>query len=323
MIAVLAPGQGSQTPGMLSTWLEGPLAERVDAAGTLARWSESTGLDLVRLGTTADAEEIKDTAITQPLIVAASLLAHQQLLAVLADGEQAGSPVLASGPTAGHSVGELAAAAVAGSITEDTAVELAAVRGREMAAACALEATGMSAVLGGDQEGVLARLAELGLEAANRNGAGQIVAAGPLDALRALAEQPPTKARIISLAVAGAFHTRFMAPAEEALRGYADKLEFVDPTRPMLSNADGTEVSTGAGLRDRLVAQVTLPVRWDLCMAGLRERGVTAVIELAPAGTLSGLVKRELKGTATLPLKTKDDLAKVAALITEHAGSAS
>ena len=322
VIAVLAPGQGSQTPGMLGPWLTGPRAEQTDAASTVARWSESTGLDLAQLGTTATADEIKDTAVTQPLIVAAALLAYQQLLAALG-GAEAGERALAGCPTAGHSVGELAAAAIAGSLSADAAVELAAVRGREMAAACALESTGMSAVLGGKPEEVLDRLAELGLDPANQNGAGQVVAAGPIEALEQLSANPPERARVISLAVAGAFHTRFMAPAEEALRGYADKLDFADPSRPMLSNADGTEVGSGAALRDRLVAQVTLPVRWDLCMAALRDLGVGAVVELAPAGTLSGLVKRELRGTATLPLKSPDDLDKVAGLLAEHTGGSS
>jgi [acyl-carrier-protein] S-malonyltransferase len=321
VIAVLAPGQGSQTPGMLDPWLHGERAETVDALATLARWSEVSGLDLVRLGTTSGVEEIKDTAVTQPLIVAAALLASQQLQAALV--EVGHGDALAMAPTAGHSVGELAAAAVAGVLSPDAAVELAAIRGREMAAACAIEQTGMSAVLGGSAEDVLRRLAELGLDAANRNGAGQVVAAGPVAALGQLKEEPPKQARIISLAVAGAFHTRFMAPAEEALRQYAAKLKFADPDRPMLSNADGAQMSGAADVRDRLVAQVTLPVRWDLCMAALRERGVTAVIELAPAGKLSGLVKRELKGTATLPLKSPDDLDKAVALIIEHAGSTS
>jgi [acyl-carrier-protein] S-malonyltransferase len=323
MIAVLAPGQGSQKPGMLDPWLHGGRAEWVDAPAMLARWSEATGLDLVRLGTTADAEEIKDTAITQPLIVTASLLAHQQLLAALADAGMPDALDALDAPTAGHSVGELAAASVAGALPSDAAVELAAVRGREMAAACVLEQTGMSAVLGGKTDEVLQRLAELGLDPANRNGTGQIVAAGPVAALRRLGEQPPERAKVVSLAVAGAFHTRFMAPAAEALRKYADKLEFADPVRPMLSNADGARVSGGADVRDRLVAQVTLPVRWDLCMAALRELGVSAVLELAPAGTLSNLVKRELKGTVTLPLKSPEDLDKAVALIAEHAGSTS
>lgn len=310
VIALLAPGQGSQTPGMLSPWLDDPAAEQ-----KLAGWSDAIGLDLRRLGTTAEADEIKDTAITQPLVVATALLAAGRLAAHV--------ELPASAPTAGHSVGELAAAAVAGVLTPDAAVAFAAVRGREMAAACALEATGMSAVLGGKPDDVLATLDGLGLDPANRNGAGQVVAAGPVEALAALAENPPERARVIPLAVAGAFHTRFMAPAEEALRTHAEGIAPSDPARPLLSNADGELVKDGADALRRLVAQVTRPVRWDSCMAALRELGVTAVIELPPAGTLVGLVKRELKGTATLALKTPDDLDAAATLIAEHAANTS
>mgnify|MGYP001173889300 CR=1 FL=1 len=309
MIALLAPGQGAQKPGMLSPWLDDP-----DARDQVAAWSELTGLDLVRLGTEADADEIKDTAVTQPLIVATALLAAARLATRVA--------LPAAAPAAGHSVGELAAAAIAGVLTPDTAVELAAVRGRAMAAACAAEPTGMSAVLGGKPEAVLARLEELGLDPANRNGAGQVVAAGPVSALEALAQQPPERARVIPLAVAGAFHTRYMAPAVDTLREHAARITPADPTRPLLSNADGAVVTSGADALARLVDQVARPVRWDLCMATLRELGVTGVIELPPAGTLVGLVKRELRGTATLALNTPDDLDTAAGLIAEHAGSA-
>ncbi|MGI8815296.1 MAG: ACP S-malonyltransferase [Pseudonocardia sp.] len=317
MIAVLAPGQGSQTPGMLGPWLTGPRAEQTDSKAAVARWSEATGLDLVRLGTTADADEIKDTAATQPLVVAASLLVHQQLLAAL-DAAGLGSGLPADTVTTGNSVGELTAAAVAGALTPDDAVELAAVRGREMAAACALVQTGMSAVLGGEPDDVLARLAELGLDPANRNGAGQIVAAGELTALERLTAQPPERARVTALKVAGAFHTRFMAPAEDALRGICEKLEFTDPIRRLLSNADGSVVGDGAELRTRLVAQVTRPIRWDRCLATLAELGVTGCVELAPAGTLTGLVKRVLKGTRTIPIKSPDDLDAVVELVHEE-----
>jgi [acyl-carrier-protein] S-malonyltransferase len=310
VIALLAPGQGSQTPGMLTPWLDDSVGS---AEETLARWSESTGLDLRRLGTTADADEIKDTAVTQPLVVATALLAAHRLTAR--------TELPKAAPAAGHSVGELAAAAVAGVLTPDAAVALAGVRGREMAAACALEPTGMSAVLGGKPDDVLARLAELGLDPANRNGAGQVVAAGPVAALAALAENPPERARVIPIPVAGAFHTRYMAPAEEAMRAHSRDVTPRDPVRPLLSNADGSVVTEGADALRRLVAQVTRPVRWDSCMAALRELGVTAVIELPPAGTLVGLVKRELKGTTTLALKSPDDLDAAVDLITEHAGA--
>jgi [acyl-carrier-protein] S-malonyltransferase len=286
---------------MLAPWLDDP-----DAEATLARWSDLSGLDLQRLGTTAGAEEIKDTAVTQPLVVAAALLAARRI------------DLPAGAPVAGHSVGELAAAAIAGVLDADAAVSLAAVRGREMAAACALEPTGMSAVLGGNPDDVLATIERLGLDAANRNGAGQTVAAGRLPALAQLADQKPEKARVMPLAVAGAFHTRFMAPAEEALRAHAVQVTPSDPVRPLLSNADGSVVDNGQEALRRLVAQVTRPVRWDTCMAMLHDLGVTAVIELPPAGALVGLVKRELKGTATLALKTPDDLEKAAVLMKEH-----
>jgi [acyl-carrier-protein] S-malonyltransferase len=292
---------------MLSSWLE------VDGlAGVLDSFSAVAGLDLTRLGSTAGADEIKDTAVTQPLVVAAALLAAGRLTAKLAPPK--GSPV------AGHSVGELAAAALAGVLSPDAAVALAALRGREMAAACALEPTGMSAVLGGDEEEVLATLERLGLDPANRNGGGQIVAAGTLDALAELAANPPAKARVIALPVAGAFHTRFMAPAEDALRARAADVAVADPTLPLLSNADGSVVPTGAEALTRLVAQVTRPVRWDACMGTLTELGVTAVIELPPAGTLVGLAKRDMKGVERLALKTPDDLDKAAELIAEFGG---
>lgn len=312
VIALLAPGQGSQTPGMLEPWLE------LDgAAQRLTAWSEATGLDLVRLGTTADAEEIKDTSVTQPLVVALTLLATEGLRQ--ADGDNAAaSDVLPGSPAAGHSVGEIAAAAIAGALSYDDAVSLAAVRGQEMAAACAQEPTGMSAVLGGDESEVLARLESLGLEPANRNGAGQIVAAGRTAALEQLAENPPEGSRIRPLPVAGAFHTSFMAPAREALERHADKISVGAAERPLLSNADGAVISDGSEILRRLVDQVTRPVRWDSCMATLAERGVTATVEFPPAGTLSGMVRRDLKGTKTVAVKTPADLDKVGELRAEH-----
>jgi [acyl-carrier-protein] S-malonyltransferase len=305
VIALLAPGQGSQTPGMLEPWLE------LDGARhRIESWSEATGLDLLRLGTTADKEEIKDTAVTQPLIVALSLLAAAEL------ERRVSFP--AETVVAGHSVGELAASAVAGVLDFDDAVALAAVRGREMAAACALEPTGMSAVLGGDRAAVLARLAELELDPANQNGTGQIVAAGAVSALEKLAADAPDGARVRALPVAGAFHTRFMAPAKEALSGYAATVTARDPARVLLSNADGEAVDTGATALSRLVDQVTKPVRWDSCMAALAARGVRGVIEFPPAGTLAGMVKRELPEIARLPLKRPDDLDKVAEFLAEN-----
>ncbi len=287
---------------MLQPWLELDGVEE-----RLAEWSEITGLDLRRLGTTAEADEIKDTAVTQPLVVALSLIAAEELR------RRAALP--ADTPVAGHSVGELAAAAVAGALGFDDAVALAAVRGREMASACALEPTGMSAVLGGDAETVVAHLDQLGLDPANRNGAGQIVAAGRQPALTQLAEQPPDGARVRPLPVAGAFHTRFMASAQDALAQHAEKVTVSDTALPLLSNADGAVVTDGAEILRRLVSQVTNPVRWDSCMATLAERGVHAVVELPPAGTLSGLVRRELKGVKAVALKTPADLDKITELL--------
>jgi len=299
---------------MLVPWLELHGAQE-----RVAVWSEATGLDLWRLGTTAGAEEIKDTAVTQPLVVALSLLVAEEL------ARRVDLPTEA--PIAGHSVGELTAAAVAGVLTAEEAVALAAVRGQEMAAACSLAPTGMSAVLGGDTDDVMAVLAELGLEAANYNGAGQIVVAGRLDALATLAAHKPARTRVLPLAVAGAFHTRFMAPAERTLALYATALTGKNPARPLLSNADGEVVDDGTEMLRRLVAQVTRPVRWEYCMATLGALAVTATIELPPAGTLTGVVKREMKGTAALALKTPEDLDKVAGLIRDqsemaHCGAA-
>ncbi|GAA2690093.1 ACP S-malonyltransferase [Actinoplanes palleronii] len=304
MLAVLSPGQGSQKPGFLTPWLELPGAQ-----ARLTAWSALAGVDLVHLGTVAGAEEIKDTARTQPLLVAAALLAAEQL------------PLDAAGVIAGHSVGELGAAAAAGVLTAEDAITLAGVRGREMAAACALEPTGMSAVLGGDPDEVVAVIEKHGLYAANRNGAGQIVAAGALGALAEFAAAPPAKARVIALAVAGAFHTPFMAPAETALASVAERVAVTDPARILLSNLDGTAVTDGRAMVGRLVRQVTAPVRWDLCMRTLKDLGVTGVVELPPAGTLAGLLKRELKGDGApeiVTLNTPDDLPAARDLIARH-----
>lgn len=309
MIALLAPGQGAQTTGMLTPWLA--LAEAEDR---IAVWSRAAGLDLRRLGTTADAEEIRDTAVAQPLIVALSLLAAEELLRRV--------DLPANAPVVGHSVGELTAVAVAGVLSADEAVALAAARGRAMASACALEPTGMSAVLGGDPGDVATALTQLKLNPANHNGAGQIVAAGRLDALAALAAHKPARTRVMPLPVAGAFHTPFMASAEHTLAEYAAQLATKDPSRPLLSNADGELVTDGAEMLRRLVAQVTRAVRWDSCMATLHAMNITATIELPPAGTLSGLVRRDLKGTVTLALKAPEDLDTVAALIGDPAAAA-
>ncbi|MFC3776814.1 ACP S-malonyltransferase [Mycolicibacterium holsaticum] len=296
MLALLAPGQGSQTPGMLAAWLELP-----GAAERLAAWSQISGLDLARLGTTAAAEEITDTAVTQPLVVAATLLAHEELTK---RGLLQGQDLL----VAGHSVGEIAAYAIAGVISPDDAVKLAATRGAEMAKACAAEPTGMAAVLGGDETEVLARLEALDLVPANRNAAGQIVAAGALAALDKLVEDPPEKARVRKLATAGAFHTHYMASALDGYAAAADGVTTNEPSATLLSNADGQPVASAADAMTKLVAQMTRPVRWDLCTASMRDNDVTAIVEFPPAGTLTGIAKRELRGVPAYPVKSPADL---------------
>jgi [acyl-carrier-protein] S-malonyltransferase len=296
VLALLAPGQGSQTPGMLGPWLElAGAVDRIDA------WSTISGLDLARLGTTATAEEITDTAVTQPLVVAATLLAHEELAK---RGLLSGKDVT----VAGHSVGEIAAYAIAGVISADDAVKLAATRGAEMAKACALEPTGMSAVLGGDEAEVLARLEALDLVPANRNAAGQIVAAGALSALDKLAEDPPAKARVRQLATAGAFHTHFMASATDGYARAAEGVATSEPTAKLLSNADGAPVASAADAMSKLVSQLTRPVRWDLCTETMRHDNVTAIVEFPPAGTLAGIAKRELRGVPTHAVKSPADL---------------
>lgn len=288
---------------MLASWLELP-----GAAERLAAWSEISGLDLVQLGTTATAEEITDTAVTQPLVVAATLLAHEELT-------RRGLLSGADAVIAGHSVGEIAAYAIAGVISADDAVKLAATRGAEMAKACAVEPTGMAAVLGGDEAEVLSRLEALDLVPANRNAAGQIVAAGAVAALDKLAEDPPEKARVRPLATAGAFHTRYMASALDGYASAADGVTTSEPTAKLLSNADGQPVASAADAMSKLVSQLTRPVRWDLCTATMRQDNVTAIVEFPPAGTLVGIAKRELRGVPTYAVKSPADLDGLAGLL--------
>ncbi|WP_314502205.1 ACP S-malonyltransferase [uncultured Microbacterium sp.] len=298
MIAVF-PGQGSQTPGFLTPWLE------IDGAPErLAAYSEWAGVDLMAAGTEWDADRIRDTQVAQPLIVAASLLSWNAL-----------PDRSAVGGVAGHSVGEVAAAAAAGIITDEDALRLVGIRGRAMSEAAAAEPTGMSAVIGGDEAVVLARLEELDLTPANYNGGGQIVAAGSLPALQALSAQPPAGSRVIPLQVAGAFHTRYMRSAVEVLRHAASTVSASDPAVPIWSNRDGASVESGAQFMDQLVDQVASPVRWDLCMASFAAAGVSGIVELSPAGTLTGLAKRALRGVPSVAVKSPDDLSAAQALL--------
>ncbi|MFD1713773.1 ACP S-malonyltransferase [Amnibacterium flavum] len=313
MIVVVAPGQGSQTPGFLTPWLEQPgLAEK------LAGYSDAAELDLAEHGTVSDADTIRDTRIAQPLIVAAGLLTLSALFDP-ADGEPAQAPA----GFAGHSVGEITAAAGAGVLTGLDAMRLVGARGRAMAGAASLADTGMSAVVGGDEQTVLARLAEVGLSPANYNGGGQIVVAGPRSALAELAAEPPAGSRVIALQVAGAFHTDYMATAVDAVREVAADLTTADPRFTIWTNRDGTEVQGGSEFLDLLVGQISSPVRWDLTMASFAEAGVTGIIELAPAGALVGLAKRGLRGVPSVAVKTPDDLQAARDLLaTETSGAA-
>ncbi|MFC8041249.1 ACP S-malonyltransferase [Paenarthrobacter sp. NPDC057355] len=309
MLAIVCPGQGSQTPGFLAPWLELPSVE-----GQVAALSEIAGIDLKAHGTTSDEETIKDTAVAQPLIVAAGLVAAKSLF----DVELSTLPVI----LAGHSVGEITASALAGVLTEAEAMTFVRERANSMAAAAAVTPTGMSAVVGGDPADVLAAIEASGATPANVNGAGQTVAAGTFEQLKALADNPPAKARVIPLKVAGAFHTSHMAPAVSALEALKPSLSPQSPSVPLLSNYDGKEVTSGPAAVESLIAQVSRPVRWDLCMETLVERGVTGVIELAPAGTLAGLAKRGMPGVKTVAVKTPDDLSAALALFAELEGQA-
>jgi len=301
VLAIIAPGQGSQTPGMLASWLEDS-----KQAELLTSWSEKIGLDLLHLGTTADADEIKDTANAQPLIVAAGLLSASAL-------NIAGK----FSYVAGHSVGEITAASIAGALTPLDAMKLVRARGVEMAKAAATTPAGMSAVLGGEREVVLKAISNLGLVAANDNGGGQIVAAGSLDALAQLA---PEGARVRALAVAGAFHTSYMQPAVDPLRTLAQSLATLDPAVSVISNRDGEEVSEGREILNRIVSQIANPVRWDLCMQRLATLGVTGVIEVAPAGTLVGLIKRAVPTIEQFALKSPADIDAAREFAAAHGG---
>jgi [acyl-carrier-protein] S-malonyltransferase len=302
VIVIVAPGQGSQTPGFLTPWLDLPGAR--DQLGAI---SDGVGMDLVAHGTTSDADTIRDTKVAQPLIVAAGLLT---LAALLDDSRRE-----KVGGIAGHSVGEVTAAAGAGILSETDAVSFVRERGRAMADAAALEPTGMSAVIGGDEAALLERLAELGLQPANFNGGGQIVVAGALPALAELAENPVAGTRVIPLQVAGAFHTRYMQPAVASLELFAAGLEKHDPTLPIWTNRDGSSIASGSHFVELMVGQVSSPVRWDLVMESLAAAGVTGIIELAPAGALVGLAKRGLKGVPSVAVKTPDDLSAAFDLI--------
>lgn len=307
MLVIVAPGQGAQTPGFLTPWLEDPtFRARFEWLACVA------DLDLVRHGTESDAETIRDTRIAQPLLVATGLVAALELFPHPAD---AFSRV---GAVAGHSVGELAVAAGARVITAEQAMVLVRERGNAMAAAAAVTPTGMTAVLGGERDDVLETLARHGLTAANDNGPGQIVAAGTAEQLAALTADPPTKARLMPLSVAGAFHTQHMQPAVSRLGELARSVSTHDPRTRLISNRDGQVVHDGREVLSRLVGQIANPVRWDLCLDTMSDLGVTGILEMPPAGTLTGIAKRALKGVETFALKTPDQLDDARAFVDKH-----
>ena len=310
MLAIVAPGQGAQTPGFLTPWVENPVFR-----DRLMWLSAVAGLDLVHYGTEADADTIRDTAVAQPLLVASSLLAALELFPHPADAfEQVGA-------VAGHSVGELAAAAGARAITAEQAMVLVRERGRAMAEAARTTPTSMTAVLGGDRDEVLAKLAAHGLTAANENGPGQIVAAGTVEQLAAFAEDGPAKAKLVPLSVAGAFHTEHMQPAVQVLGRLARSVSTHDARIPVVSNRDGQVVHDGREVLKRIVTQISSPVRWDLCMETLLDLGVTGMLEMPPAGTLTGIARRAMKGVETFALKTPDQLDDARAFIEKHGGA--
>lgn len=306
MLALLAPGQGAQTPGFLTPWIEDATSRAL-----LQNWSALIDLDLVRLGTLSDADEIRETSHAQPLLVAAGLISAMQTF----PGQNISFDFFA-----GHSVGEITAASLAQTFDGDCAMTLVNVRGRAMSAAATGSNTGMSAVLGGERDVVVAALSALGLTAANENGGGQIVAAGSLEALAKLAENPPAGARVRPLQVSGAFHTSVMQPAVTKLADAARDITVLNPIAPVISNRDGAIITGGDELVARIVGQVAGPVRWDLCMQTLADNGVTGVIEVAPGGTLTGLVKRAQPAIEFFAMKTPDDIAGAREFARNHGG---
>jgi [acyl-carrier-protein] S-malonyltransferase len=303
MFVIAAPGQGSQKPGFLEPWLD-----HRDFRDQLASWSAAIGVDLVTHGTTSDLETITDTAIAQPLIVAAGIMTGRALLAAL--------PPATSLQMAGHSVGEFTAAALAGVLSDEDALRLVALRGRAMAEASALEPTGMSAVLGGEPEDLEQALSNHGLFAANFNGGGQTVIAGDKEALARFAEEPPAGTRVIPLSVAGAFHTPYMSSAVASLAAATAETTPGEPQYPLYTNRDGSLVSSGATYVSYLVDQVARPVRWDSCMDSFASNAITGMMELAPAGALTGLAKRGLKGVPTVAINSPEDIASALDMVT-------
>jgi [acyl-carrier-protein] S-malonyltransferase len=307
MIVIVCPGQGSQTPGFFTPWLENPSFRK-----SIEAMQDASGVDLIKHGTTSDAETIRDTAIAQPLIVAVGVATMSALLAGKTLRE------LGIAGISGHSVGEITAAVGAGIFDAETGIRFVNTRGQAMAKAAALEPTSMAAIIGGEQSEIEIKLAALDLEPANYNGAGQIVAAGQAQNISDLQADPPAGARVIPLQVAGAFHTRFMQPAVQVLSDYSKGISANDPELTLWSNQQGQVVASGDDFIKLMVSQISSPVRWDYCMKAMLDAGVSAMIELSPAGTLVGLAKRAMPGVETLAVKTPENLEQALSLIDKH-----
>ena len=301
----MTPGQGSQTSGMYSTWITDTANKEL-----IAKYSELIDLDLFHYGTSATQAEITATNIAQPLLTALAFMSFSKLEV------NSNSNIIYSG----HSVGEFSAASLAGFYYDKTAMKLVNVRGKAMAeAAASNNATGMSAVLGGDKAEVIRHIEQFDLVPANVNSNGQIVASGLLSNLEKLSENPPASTKVRKLEVAGAFHSQFMKSAESELEKEFAQVEVTDSNSSFISNKDGQIIKDSSELKNRLITQITSPVRWDLCQAKMIELGVTGMLELAPAGVLTGIAKREMPGVELFAIKSPEDIPGAQAFIDKHA----
>ncbi|MFJ9870863.1 ACP S-malonyltransferase [Streptomyces sp. NPDC101165] len=307
MLVMVAPGQGAQIPGFLKSWLEEPaFADHIHWLSTVC------GIDLEHYGSEADADSIRDTAIAQPLIVGTGLLGARALFS-----RSAGRPALLD-VAAGHSLGELTVAASVGMLSEEQTMVLVRERGRAMAATAAKSRAGMVAVLGGDPDDVQATIERHGLVTVNDNGPGQVVAAGAREAIARLVAEPPAATRIRPLQIAGAFHTPEVEHVAVRLGRCARAITPLTPPARLLSNRDGEVVTDGREMLDRIVRQVSLPVRWGLCMETMTRLGVTGLLELPPASTLTRIARRALPDVETFALNTPDQLDDARVFVDKH-----
>lgn len=301
----MTPGQGSQTSGMYSTWITDTTNKEL-----ITKYSELIELDLFHYGTSASQAEITATNIAQPLLTALAFMSFGKLEV------NSNTNIIYSG----HSVGEFSAASLAGFYSDENAMKLVSVRGKAMAEAAASNSTtGMSAVLGGDKAEVIKHIKQFDLVPANVNSNGQIVVSGLLTNLEKLSENPPASTKVRKLEVAGAFHSQFMKSAESELEKEFAQVEVTDSNSSFISNKDGQIVKDSFELKNRLITQITSPVRWDLCQAKMIGLGVIGMLELAPAGVLTGIAKREMPGVELFAIKSPEDIPGAQAFIDKHA----